>query len=747
MRGVVDDPELLSVMGESPVRVRRWAWIIGSSFAALSGLLIAPSLPVQALILTLLVVQAFGAAAIGYFSNLPLTYVGGLLIGIAGALATKYVVDVSWLIGLPSGLPFIVLFVVLLVTPRSKLAPRRFIAPRTTPISWHAPTRMRVLAGVVFLAVLCMVPSWVGTNLTVYSSALVLVILVLSLGLLTRLSRQVSLCQYAFAAIGASSMAHFTTDHGFPWLIAVLLAGLVAVPVGAIIAIPAIRLSGVFLALATLGFGILLEQMIYTQDFMFGPTAEGLKTARPSLDVGPFHAGTDTGSYFIILAFVVVIAVGVVVLSETRLGKLLRAMGDSPLALETAGLNVNVTRVIVFCISAFIAAISGALTASLYTYAIGSNFPSFSSLTLVALVVVVVAGEPWYAFIASAVIVLVPLYVTWGNIGLYITALFGLGAVLMPAFRDKIPGTPMAVRRVLDRLGGRQMVVSTAAPAPPSVPMSARDVPTSAAGSAGLGGLVVEHLTVRYGGAVAVDDASLTAPRGAITGLIGPNGAGKTTTFNVCSGLLRPTRGRVRLHDHDVTRSNPASRARRGLGRTFQRVQLFESLSVRTNIELARECAVAGGNPLRQIVPRRHDARLVREATDEAIALTGIGAYVDVPVKSLSTGQRRLVELARVLTGPFDMILLDEPSSGLDQAETEQFGQILRHVVAVRGTGVLLVEHDMSLVQQVCDRVYVLDFGRMLFEGTAPEMIASDVVRAAYLGSEGIEADVPGAGV
>lgn len=744
MRGVVDDPELLSVMGESPVRVRRWAWIIGSSFAALSGLLIAPSLPVQALILTLLVVQAFGAAAIGYFSNLPLTYAGGLMIGIAGALATKYVVDVPWLIGLPSGLPFIVLFVVLLVTPRSKLAPRRFLTPRTIPTSWHAPTRMRVLAGVLFLGVLCLVPSWVGTNLTVYSSALVLVILVLSLGLLTRLSRQVSLCQYAFAAIGASSMAHFTTDHGFPWLVALLLAGLVAVPVGAIIAIPAIRLSGVFLALATLGFGILLEQMIYTQDFMFGPTAEGIKAARPSFDLGPFHAGTDTGIYFVILAVVVIVGVGVAVLSETRLGKLLRAMGDSPLALETAGLNVNVTRVIVFCISAFIAAISGALTASLYTFAIGSNFPSFSSLTLVALVVVIVAGEPWYAFIASAVIVLVPLYVTWGNIGLYITAFFGLGAVLMPAFRDKIPGTPMAVRRFIDRLGGRQPAVADVPPATELPELPAAEVPTTLSPASPArprtGGLEVQHLTVRYGGAVAVDDASLHAPRGVITGLIGPNGAGKTTTFNACSGLLKPTSGRIRLHDEDITRSSSAARARRGLGRTFQRVQLFESLSVRTNIELARECAVAGGNPLRQVVPRRHDSRLVRDATLEAIQLTGIGDLVDSPVKSLSTGQRRLVELARVLTGPFDMILLDEPSSGLDQAETEQFGTILRHVVAVRGLGILLVEHDMSLVQQVCDRVYVLDFGRMLFEGTANEMIGSDVVRAAYLGSEGVEA-------
>jgi ABC-type branched-subunit amino acid transport system ATPase component/branched-subunit amino acid ABC-type transport system permease component len=743
MRGVVDDPELLSVTGESPVRVRRWAWIIGSSFAALSGLLIAPSLPVQALILTLLVVQAFGAAAIGYFSNLPLTYVGGLLIGIAGALATKYVVDVPWLIGLPSGLPFIVLFVVLLVTPRSKLAPRRFLTPRTIRTSWHAPTRMRVLAGVAFVGVLCLVPSWVGTNVTVYASALVLVILVLSLGLLTRLSRQVSLCQYAFAAIGASSMAHFTTDHGFPWLVALLLAGLVAVPVGAIIAIPAIRLSGVFLALATLGFGILLEQMIYTQDFMFGPTSEGIKAARPSFNVGSFHAGTDTGMYFVILAVVVIVAVSVAVLSATRLGKLLRAMGDSPLALETAGLNVNVTRVIIFCISAFIAAISGALTASLYTFAIGSNFPSFSSLTLVALVVVIVVGEPWYAFIASAVIILVPLYVTWGNIGLYITAFFGLGAVLMPAFGDKIPGPPMPVRRFHDRLGGRRPAAAAPPPAAAVAPVlpiaAALPTPAVAVGPED-GGLEVQHLTVRYGGVVAVDNASLRAPCGAITGLIGPNGAGKTTTFNACSGLLKPTSGHVRLHDHDITNASPAVRARRGLGRTFQRVQLFESLDVRTNIELARECAVAGGNPARQIIPRRRDARVVRDATLEAIELTGIGSFVDSPVSSLSTGQRRLVELARVLTGPFDMILLDEPSSGLDHAETEHFGAILRHVVAVRGLGILLVEHDMSLVQQVCDRVYVLDFGRMLFEGTASEMLGSEVVRAAYLGSEGVEA-------
>ena len=733
MRAVVDDPDLLSLTGSSPVRVRRWAWIIGSSFAALSGLLIAPSLPINALLLTLLVVQAFGAAAIGYFSNLPLTYAGGIAIGIAGALATKYVVDVPWLAGLPAGLPFIVLFVVLLVTPRAKLAARRFIPPRTIPPSWHAPIRVRVVSGVLFIGFLCAIPSLVGTKVGIYSGALVLVILILSLGLLVRTSRQVSLCQYSFAAIGAAMMAHFTSDYGIPWLAALLLAGLVVVPVGAVIAIPAIRLSGVFLALATLGFGILLEQMVFTQDFMFGTGAQTLKAARPSFDLGSVHVGGDTSMYFVILIFVAVIAVGVAILTESRLGKLLRAMGDSPLALETYGLTVNATRVLVFCISAFIAGIAGALTASLNTYAIGANFPSFGSLTLIALVTVIVAGDPWYAFIAAASIVIVPLYLDFGNIGLYITAFFGLGAVLVPAFRDKITGTPPAVRRFFDRLGPKKRAAEL--PVAPAVPVAA---PTVRAGA----GLEVAHLVVRYGGVVAVDDVSLEAPVGRITGLIGPNGAGKTSLFNACSGLLRPTQGRVLLHGQNVTRASPSKRARRGLGRTFQRVQLFESLSVRTNIELARECAIAGANPLRHVVPRHRDSATVEHAAAEAIRLTGIADYVDASVKDLSTGQRRLVELARVLTGSFDVVLLDEPSSGLDQTETQQFGEILRRVVAERGIGILLVEHDMSLVRQICERIYVLDFGRVLFEGTPEEMVESEIVRDAYLGSEIADVDL-----
>jgi ABC-type branched-subunit amino acid transport system ATPase component len=249
-------------------------------------------------------------------------------------------------------------------------------------------------------------------------------------------------------------------------------------------------------------------------------------------------------------------------------------------------------------------------------------------------------------------------------------------------------------------------------------------------------GVAVDHLTIRYGGNVAVSDLSLAAPLGRVTGLIGPNGAGKTTTFNSCSGLLRPSAGRVDLFGADVTKLAPPARARLGLGRTFQRMELFDSLTVTQNVRLGREAALAGRNPLRQLISTAADHRVIAGAVAEAIDLCGIGALAGLRAGSLSTGQRRLVELARALAGNFRFLLLDEPSSGLDKAETAVFGSILRRVVEERGSGILLVEHDMDLVMRICDYIYVLDFGELIFEGTPVEVRRSPVVRAAYLGSE-----------
>jgi ABC-type branched-subunit amino acid transport system ATPase component len=258
-------------------------------------------------------------------------------------------------------------------------------------------------------------------------------------------------------------------------------------------------------------------------------------------------------------------------------------------------------------------------------------------------------------------------------------------------------------------------------------------------------GLRVVDLTVRFGGAVAVKDFSLEAPFGRVTGLIGPNGAGKTTTFNACSGLLRPSSGRIELHGTDVTGIRPAGRARRGIGRSFQRMELFDSMTVRENVLLGRESSMAGARPWKHILTTPQERSELAEAVDASVDLCGIRTLLDAPVGGLSTGQRRLVELARCLTGPFDVLLLDEPSSGLNRGETARFGQVIQSVVAERGVAILLIEHDMELVMDTCEYIYVLDFGVPIFEGPPVDVASSPLVRAAYLGSEAVvSADVPG---
>jgi branched-chain amino acid transport system ATP-binding protein len=237
--------------------------------------------------------------------------------------------------------------------------------------------------------------------------------------------------------------------------------------------------------------------------------------------------------------------------------------------------------------------------------------------------------------------------------------------------------------------------------------------------------LEVAGVTVRFGGVTAVNDASLTADEGSITGLIGPNGAGKTTLFNVITGLQPPTRGHVRFRGQDVTRSTPDHRAKAGMGRTFQRLEAFGSLSVRENVMVACEIHAGVGSWFRRAGQRRK--------ADELIDLVGIARYADNRADSVPTGVARLVEMARALAIEPRLLLLDEPSSGLDEAETEQFGALLRQLAA-QGRAILMVEHDMDLVMAVCHYIHVLEFGKVIARGTPPEIRANRTVQAAYLG-------------
>lgn len=407
MRAVVDNPTLLALSGDRPASVRRSAWAISSVFAALSGMLLAPTLGLDVTLLTLLVIQAFGACAIGRFSSLPMTYVGGLVVGITASIATRYLVDAPWN-SLPATMPFLILVVVLLAVPvtsfpKGRSTPRSLL-PDSTPM---APRRVRILVG-VGVGALLLAPLVVGTYLPVWIAALIDVLIYLSLAVLVWTSGQISLCHAAFLAIGAATMGNLTQDLGLPWGLSLLLAGLLTVPVGALIAVPAIRLSGLYLALATLGFGFLLQNVFYSTGVMFGAGGAPTIVDRPRL--GFFDATSDRAFYYLVLAVVIAGVVAVAALARSRLGRLLRAMAETPTMLATHGLGVNMTRLLVFCVSAFIAGVAGALEVTQFGSVGGETYGPIQSLLFLAVLAIAGTRLLASAFIAAAVISILPAY-------------------------------------------------------------------------------------------------------------------------------------------------------------------------------------------------------------------------------------------------------------------------------------------------------------------------------------------------
>jgi branched-chain amino acid transport system ATP-binding protein len=233
-------------------------------------------------------------------------------------------------------------------------------------------------------------------------------------------------------------------------------------------------------------------------------------------------------------------------------------------------------------------------------------------------------------------------------------------------------------------------------------------------------------VTMRFGGHTALDAVSIVIRPGHVTGLIGPNGAGKTTLFNVITGLLSPTQGKVRFDDRDITTDPPHKRAKLGVARTFQRLELFTSLSVRDNVRVAGEIRNSWG--FRQKMDCRAEAARV-------IELVGLSDVADREVSEIPTGQARVVELARALMIKPSLLLLDEPASGQTEEETATFGRLLQRLARDDGLGICLVEHDMSLVMHVCETIHVLEFGRLIASGEADVVRNDPAVIDAYLGA------------
>ncbi|HYH49384.1 MAG TPA: ABC transporter permease [Acidimicrobiia bacterium] len=449
MRGLVDGADLLALTGARAGRVRRLAWIIGTVFAAGSGILLAPTIGLDAVLLSFLVIQAFGAAAIGRFSSLPLTYLGGLAVGVVAALSTKYVADLPALAGFPPSVPFVVLFAVLLLAHRSLPAEseRRHRAGRLGGRAARAAPKARITVGGATAAALLGIPEVVGTRLPLYTSGLIFVIVFVSLGLLVRTSGQTSLCHAAFAAVGASTFSHLVAGAGLPWAVGLLGAAAVTGVVGAVMALPAIRLSGLYLALATFGFGVLLERMVFTTAMMFG--ARGARLApRPDFAV------SDRGFYYVVLA-VVALAVAIShAVRRTRLGRLLSGLADSPRALASLGVNTWLLRLLVFALSAALAGVAGALFGTLAGSVNGVGFNAVQSLLWLS--VLAIAG-PWpvaSAFVAAALVAVLPGYLG-RDVAEWQPVAFGVAAMAAGALSGRAQAVRGWIRRQAEISRGR----------------------------------------------------------------------------------------------------------------------------------------------------------------------------------------------------------------------------------------------------------------------------------------------------
>ena len=433
MRAVVDDPDLLEITGFDATVVRRAAWILGGAVAVLSGILIAPTIGLNPLLLSYLVVQAFGAAAIGRFRSLPGTFAGGLILGVVAALGQKYTTNFPVLLGLPASVPFIVLMVVLVASRPGSLpgagVAKRPRLDRLTPL----PALPTAALGVVAAAVVLAIPTLVGARLPVYTSAAAYVIVFLSLGLLVKTAGQISLCHAAFVAVGAVAFSRIA-GAGVPWPLALVGAGLATVPVGILVSLPAVRLSGVYLALATFAFGLLMENLVYRTFLMFG--LEGHRLApRPTL--AALALSGDRGYFFVAVALAGMVALAIAALQRSRLGRLLAARADSPAALGAFGANGTTLLVLVFSFSAFFAGVAGAVLASGNRAAGPAGLGSLQSLLWIAVLAVSGNRLTSSAVVAAALLAVIPAYLpqSWQNYQPIAFGVIAVAAALLAAAR------------------------------------------------------------------------------------------------------------------------------------------------------------------------------------------------------------------------------------------------------------------------------------------------------------------------
>jgi ABC-type branched-subunit amino acid transport system ATPase component/branched-subunit amino acid ABC-type transport system permease component len=721
----------VQTLGWSPDRLAAITWTIGGMLGGLAAVLAAPLTGLSAMTFTIVVtVAGLGAALLGGFHSFPLTLVGGLIIGVGESMATLYGTDITdffrqdLITGLNRMPAFLVIFLVVVVRGQG-LPLRSHVAVRLPKLgTGQISIRAVLVATGIFLALLFGVMDEAWAQATYISLATA--VMILSIVVLTGFAGQISLAQWALAGIGAL-IAGRLVHAGLPVELSIVLGILLTIPVGLAFAVPALRTRGVNLAVVTLGLGFLVSEVVFANHHYLGDSLDGgTRIGRIQL----FGLAVDAFNHphawaTVSLVAFVLLALLVANLRRSPTGRRLIAVRTNERAAASLGISVFGVKLYAFAVSAGLAAAAGILVGfrgQVITYEEFNVFTSINSLGNAVIgglgyVLGAVFGAPnAIGGIGTRIIE------DWIQLGGQWHLIIGslILFVILIAHKNGVADVVTHVRRPWEKL---RLVT----PPPERRPLPEADVEPVPGAT-----LAIEGLAVHFGSVAAVDDVSIDVRPGEVVGLIGPNGAGKTTLIDAVTGFVPVTEGSITLDGRGIDRLNATQRARLGLRRSFQSLELFEDVSVEENIRAGSDRRAARRSWVTDLVwPRRHD---LPSAAVAAVREFELEPHLDNTPEELPYGRRRLVGIARTVASGPSLVLLDEPAAGLDENESAELARLIRRLADERNMGVLLVEHDVGLVMSTCDRIVVIDFGRVIASGTPAEIRDEPAVRDAYLG-------------
>ena len=546
----------------------------------------------------------------------------------------------------------------------------------------------------------------------------------LGLVLLTGVGGLTSFGQAAFVGIGAYTTAYLTLNFGMtPWLTLLVGLGLTAISAFAVGFIT-LRMSGHYLPLATIAWGLSLYYLMGNLEPL--GKYDGLQ-GLSSITMGPIDIGQGRLFFVLCWAFLISGAVALINLLDSRPGRAIRSLKGGTQMAEAMGINTFRYKVTIFLIAALFAAVAGWLLAHFQRTVNPSAFGLKMGIEYLFMAVVGGVGYVWGAVVGAGLVKLLDDYLQValpaliGTSGSYEVIVFGIALVLVLKYLPD--GLWSLVARYFPK-AKRDVNWQNAA-----------DLPVRAKPTMGEPVLLVDKIRKQFGGLVAVNDISFEITAGQIVGLIGPNGAGKSTTFNLITGVLSKTSGTVTFCGHDVSSLPSRDISRQGMARTFQHVKMIADMTVLENVAMGAYTRGASGVLSSMLRTNQAEEQRFMKEAQRQLERIGMGEYLHEQAGNLAMGPQRLMEIARALCCDPALLLLDEPAAGLRHKEKQALAAVLRQLQS-EGMSILLVEHDMDLVMDVCDQLVVMEFGTLLTRGTPAEVQANPAVRAAYLGTE-----------